>query len=450
MLAAPLAASALADPASAESRLLADLQGNILRPHGRRHARLVAIRFDHAGPARAWLARLPLTSAARQRADEPLVSLLLSSAGYAVLGIEASRQPPDPAFRAGMKRRAAWVDDDTERCAWEAWSRGDDLHAVLLLADDDAPRLERVAAAAQGGLADVATVLGVESGQRLGAPGPDGREVEIEHFGFVDGLSMPQFIDDGSPCPMRRWRPLTPLSVVLVPCPGGGEHAYGSYAVLRKLEQNVQAFALQQRRLADALGLQGEDAAARAGAIIVGRRQDGMPLVPCASDDPNDFDFADDPDGLRCPLASHIRKMNPRGASEIGHTPSRVLESERRHLLARRSISYGTRADDPRADLPPESRPRGGVGLLFLAYQASVVQGFEFVQRMWANWEYSFGAPRDAVDGADLLIAQGGPHIHAQVPGPGGQAVTLPLERCVTLKGGEYLYAPSLSFLRAL
>ncbi len=74
----------------------------------------------------------------------------------------------------------------------------------------------------------------------------------IEHFGYVDGRSQPLFIaedldheretTDGT----DRWDPLVPLQHVLVPDPGC-THAFGSYLVYRKLEQDVRAFKRSRR-----------------------------------------------------------------------------------------------------------------------------------------------------------------------------------------------------------
>src|SRR5262249_37013322 len=146
-----------------------------------------------------------------------------------------------------------------------------------------------------------------------------------------------------------------------------GGNAFGSYFVFRKLEQNVRAFT----RAEDALGRQ----LARldphfdpelAGAMIVGRFEDGAPVVlqrgpgmpnPVA----NDFDFAGDPDGLKCPFHAHIRKANPRGdTTRLGGT----LASERSHIMARRGIPYGARRMNKRRQF--SDRPTRGVGLLFM------------------------------------------------------------------------------------
>ena len=76
---------------------------------------------------------------------------------------------------------------------------------------------------------------------------------------------------------------------------------FGSYFVFRKLEQNVRLFKDEEEKLADRLGLTGDDAE-RAGAMIIGRFEDGTPLAVQAdagSHSPvqNDFTYDSDGDG---------------------------------------------------------------------------------------------------------------------------------------------------------
>ena len=142
----------------------------------------------------------------------------------------------------------------------------------------------------------------------------------------MDGRSQPLFIDEDLEHEretMGGTDALGPARAARArarPRPGGteGDHAYGSFLVYRKLEQDVRAFKQQEAQVACALGLTGEDAE-RAGALLVGRYEDGTPLALAADDGmgdpvPNDFTYDDDPGGARCPLGAHIRRMNPRVA----------------------------------------------------------------------------------------------------------------------------------------
>ncbi|MBM3222261.1 MAG: hypothetical protein FJZ47_00435 [Candidatus Tectomicrobia bacterium] len=146
----------------------------------------------------------------------------------------------------------------------------------------------------------------------------------------------------------------------------------GSYVVFRKLEQRVRAFKMMERRLAQALNLTGEDAE-RAGAFIVGRFEDGTPVTLQATDGrpTNAFTYVDDPDGGKCPLQAHVRKVTPRQPG----TPR----------IVRRGIPYGARPPLPPGEPDLGAFPANGVGLLFICYQGSITRQFEYLQRALAN-----------------------------------------------------------------
>ena len=77
--------------------------------------------------------------------------------------------------------------------------------------------------------------------------------------------------------------------------------------------------------------------------------------------------------GQVCPVAAHIRKVYPRGDEK---------ESEvQRHRLLRRGIPYGEPSlSSPTAPVP-DTEDAAYRGLLFLAYQTSIENQFEFLQR---------------------------------------------------------------------
>ena len=158
------------------------------------------------------------------------------------------------------------------------------------------------------------------------------------------------------------------------PNSGRGSQRYGSYFVFRKLEQNVKGFKDAETQLAEVLKLEGEEAE-RAGALVVGRFEDGTPVTLQKDEgmhNPvfNNFNYQNDTKGSKCPFQGHIRKVNPRNAS----TKSRI--EERGHRIARRGITYGKR----RKDLT--DRPMGNVGLLFMCFQADIAKQFEHLQKM--------------------------------------------------------------------
>ncbi len=233
---------------------------------------------------------------------------------------------------------------------------------------------------------------------------------------------------------------------------GKKEVSFGSYVVFRKLEQNVRGFKEAEGNLAATLGLTGNDKE-RAGALVVGRFEDGTPVVLRETEGmldpvPNNFSYADDPGGNRCPFHAHIRKVNPRGegvdtkaAQTKRHTQ---LAKERSHRIVRRGIPYGTRLKEPKDNPSIEELPTKDVGLLFMCFQSDIANQFEFLQKQ-AN-------DRDPQrkTGLDPLIGQTAASADPQTWPPtwgGGYRKPFSFSAFVMLKGGEYFFAPSISGL---
>jgi Dyp-type peroxidase family len=432
--------------------MLDNLQPNILRAHVREHLSVLFVRFNDVAEGKAFLRHIATTKmksarkhleevrdfAARGRRGTPYVGVGISKAGYRDLGysVEDMRKFGDKVFRDGMKRRVAEVNDPpVER--WE-WTFQREIHAVILIGDSEPDPVAALREEIVGALPASARLLGEETGQGMRNPAGDG----IEHFGYVDGRSQPLFVkDEVDREPRKVWDPAFPLANVLVPdplAPNPARH-HGSYLVFRKLEQNVRAFKEIEQELADGLGLAGADRH-RAGAMLVGRFKDGTPLTSKAKAGggpvANDFTYDGD-DGSKCPFSGHVRKTNPRSFG-------------REVLMARRGQTYGGRTDDPWDDAPPKTRPSGEVGLLFMAFNSSLISQFEFTQQTWAN-NPDFENP---ATGHDPVIGQGDRDIKVTFPKAWGKpGMSLPqtqVGQTVTMKGGEYFFAPSLAYLRNL
>ncbi|WP_165984319.1 Dyp-type peroxidase domain-containing protein [Streptomyces sp. YIM 98790] len=519
-----------------EKRLLADIQGNILRSHGRDHSRHLFIRFDPARQreARTWLAGMagrvtsamdqwnqsrrrdrifaragfgpvriaagmeldrqpsvtlggkagplgvPMTAgpgslpgvsfgtpdadggrpdnpeaflSAQLAADPspPFVCLMLSAPGYRALGL--TDMPRDEAFRRGSR-----ADETRDKlCDPPAgeWHPGfqEACHALVIVADDDAERVQRKAdeirdSLQAGGAGEVAHQ---ESGKviRMRPNGPP-----REHFGFADGVSEPLFFAKdiakaGQSETGRKWDPGAPLKLVLTKDPGGHrDTGFGSYFVYRKLEQDVPKFNDQRFRLAEALArADGRDHPHEgdkelAGAYMVGRFRDGMPVhlpaTPRGTDDavPNDFDFSEDKQGLKCPYQSHIRKTNPRGDTVWRFNST--LKDERTRRIARRAISYES---------------EGTVGLLFLCAQSDISHQFEFMQQSWCNnINFLEGGDGKPATGQDPVVGIGSSGTAPRWPEKYGrpEKTEVGLAESVRLRGAEYFFAPSRSFLSSV
>jgi Dyp-type peroxidase family len=450
------------------------LQANILRGHGRNHARYVFGRFTTPGlPANRAALRsqvASVTSAWRQLEEErrytadrtpgnTVCNLFLSADGYRQLGFQDSdiRQfaPEGPSrwaqsnFFEGMKQGAADLHDPSS-ADWQPEFQGR-TDFLLLFADDDTARLDSALNAATAQLAGVASHW-VEAGAALRTATEDG----YEHFGYLDGRSQPVFLQEhmrDEPA-ISRWNPVEPLNLVLVRDGGvpGDADACGSFFVFRKLEQNVQGFVRDEQALAQALNMSPD----LAGALMIGRFRDGTPVVlhdqPGAAPGFNDFAF-DNSGTSRCPFHAHIRKSNPRGDQEV-RAQNRDRGHERVNRIARRAIPYGASNVRVTADSDPRQLPDQGVGLLFGCFQAHIARQFAHIQKVWAFDE----AHPEANAGKDPLLAAVDPSTPGQPPATfswpsayrSPNTIRASVRQHVKLMGGEYFFAPSLPFLRSL
>lgn len=474
-------------------RLLSGLQANIVKGHGREDTRHLFFSFQGADreALRAVVRRLArnMPSALDQleateaykahgRSGGPILCFFLRPSGYAALGAADKAPKGDPsagdpddrglAFADGLQKRGpdpAMGLHDPGLAEWDEDYRRP-IDAMLLVADEPTSVAQVAQHWRERFEATGATTLVEEAGRAIKRK-VAGKLEGVEHFGYVDGRSQPLFLaEDVEREPRAHWDPAFPPSQFLVKDPGDeDETSFGSFFVFRKLEQDVAGFKEQEDRLAHELGLDepivapGQDEGVavfkeRAGALLVGRFEDGTPVVldPMPTDMApiNDFTYRSDEKGRRCPFVAHIRKTNPRGESpfhlgKLGFAGT--VRGERGRIMARRGITYGERAFDEQAnDLVGE--PRTGVGLLFMAYMASIEHQFEFTQRSWANNE-NFVA---AGTGLDPVIGQGagsgsGSPVHI-VDGWGTtHAEKFSMGRFVHMKGGEYFFAPSLRTL---
>jgi len=442
--------------------ILSDLQGNILKGHGRDHTRNIFLRFDAnrvadvrkairslAANVTSALTQLRETSVFRivGRPGGTAVYLAISAAGYRAIGLTP---PGNPAFLGGMAARATDLRDPDE-AEWESHLRG--VHALLIVADDSDTLAANAAALLTAGLDQSGiAVLGGDAGHALRrAPATGNCKGErVAHFGYAGGRSQPLLLAEDVVAERARegrflWDPgFSPRHCALVRDPHGAfGDSFGSYLVYRKLEQNLAAFQAREDALLNAVGQAGRHPE-HAGSPPTGGRAAGA------------IGRSDDADavGRRCPFLSHGRKTNPGG--DIERMLGAFSEAERAHPMPRRGIPYGER--DDRSD-SGGSLSSAGAGLLFMAYNADIGRQFEFSQKAWVG-NPAFvdgtlaGAPNTAVD-PRFCAAVANMTMHAQSRRAGSGA---PLDRsiesafvdCVTMKGGEYLFAPSLSALAAL
>lgn len=444
-------------------RLLDEVQGHVLAPHRFDQSAHLFLDFAPGAEAevRRWFGELAnanrITSMNVQLArasgeDQDFLSVMVSHAGARKLGWgDRFRFPAE--FEIGMHDREETLvlaPHDPQVATVAKWQKNFQvgpaprLDAHVLLAGRDLKHLERrvadfIAEAAAGGKA---VLRGEVEWGRVVRQG--GGRIAVEHFGFADGISNPQFVADEVAkarrlVGARYWDPLFPLSQVLFELPDGhGGTSYGSYFVFRKIEQHVRAFADFERRVRDARVRHGLPAETDPGSVVVGRDRSGHPLS--LPDDRggtpgfNDFTYGLDRQGAGCPFHAHVRKSNPRRLVRENSDPARD------HLFPRRGMLYGERAPDF------SDEPVGEVGLLFMAYMADIEQQFEHVLRNWSN-DPDFPGNQDP--GVDSLIGEP-PAATIPLREHGRTLEHIPLARFVTPLGGEYFFVPPLSWLRDL
>jgi deferrochelatase/peroxidase EfeB len=459
---------------------LSDIQGNVLRAFKKRNARHFALRVGRAAQACGLLARMvsgnhddcPQVTPASVWDARPryCINLGVTAAGLDALALPQSLVALFPAaFRNGPAGNAAGI-GDTEASAPERWRLGGPknpaAHLLISLFTDESREacLEEMSARLRTEFAahDLAEVWTQDAYTQPG---------DKVHFGYRDGIAQPRI--KGASQGMRvDAQPQCEPGEFLLGCgytnQFGGNFigdlpqelaANGTYAALRLLGQNVSAFEDFIEEAGQRYNLHPEYVAAK----LMGRWRNGAPLtlrpeppagsqpgVPTLPDVPDaqltDFDYSpsaakpayyDDADGMRCPVGSHIRRLNPRSALVMGKPHSR--------RIIRRGMSYGP-VYDPRTRAD-EAVERGLVGYFICG---DLELQFEFLLQVWANMDMATTGIRGTRD--PILGAQ---------PEHGGQFVlrtdsrndpvifnTVP--RWITTHGSLYVFMPGFAGLRFL
>jgi Dyp-type peroxidase family len=272
-------------------------------------------------------------------------------------------------------------------------------------------------------------------------------------------LGYPQEIDS-APRQAGPPRPLGSQANAVAP----GWAANGSFLVFRRLKQNVPGFYAFVNDNASAIGRQ-DLSPDRLAAMLVGRWPSGASVIRTPlQDDPkqanhtviNAFAYGadnavlslpNDDQGVICPVAGHVRKVNPRDDSTNIGSASATLTVR----ILRRGIPYG----EPFNPKKPESSPVDR-GLLFLSYQSSIARQFEFLCTNWMNNGLLPRNPSGHAEGLgfDMLVGQQlfgrvrSAYVRFVSDGSEDVSVTnqnSALKDWVVPTGGGYFFAPSIS-----
>ena len=479
-----------------------DIQG-LLR-FGYKHqtqASFLLLQVKEREAARAWLASVPVSSAATaEPPPDTALQLALSREGLQALGVaDDIVNAFSPEFVSGLGRDASQSrrlgDVGANAPEYWQWGAGQRVPHVLVMLY---ARPGRLAAFLQAVEAQIAGAFDIVV--KLATSDMDG----IEPFGFVDGISQPKldwnrtrpvrdqeqldysnlgclgeyllgypneyggYTDRPLLDPQRDPQALLPLAEDRPTQADLGRN--GSYLVLRQLRQDVHGFWQYVNAQV------GGDAAEREriAAAMVGRTRLGEPLVTATGDanagkDLNAFDYQADPQGVRCPLGAHVRRANPRNADLPGGEPGLLswlkrtlgfdaqarerdrVASTRFHRMLRRGREYGAPVSIDQA-LSGAASP-SDTGLHFICLGASLARQFEFVQSAWMA-STRFDGLRNESDpllGTREPAADGSPTDEFSMPQPLGPERRLcGLPQFVTVVGGAYFFLPGIRALRYL
>jgi Dyp-type peroxidase family len=436
-------------PATVEA---GDIQAIVLRPRPRPYrGEYVILRIGDARQGREMLRQLlPHVASAGEWWVPSLpgwLGIAFTLQGLEALGVpQASLDSFPVEFRQGMAARAGIVHDFGANAPanWEYPFGTSDVHVALAIyarTDQDLQQVLTLAQDAHRALPAVSVVYRMRFGEL-----PEGRNP----FGFKDGLHNPH-VEGSGPAPPAGSEPSIKAGEFILGYPDeNGETATvpipqelrhnGSFVAFRKFHMDVAAFRRYLR--AQASSPEEEELLA---AKMVGRWRSGAPLVlapdrddPQLGSDPNrnnEFSYAADMKGLKCPFSAHIRRINPRDALK-----NEVVAVNLHHFL-RRGTNYGPPLPD--GVLEDDGAERGGV---FLLIGAHLQRQFEFVQSQWAtdgNF-ISHGTEQDP------LIGNNDGDGDFTIPARPARRRLHNLPRFVTVRGGEYCFLPGLRALRWL
>ena len=446
-----------------------DIQGFVLRGYNLPVARYFFLHFEDAARARMLIGRLLHHVTTGQLWDggkpESTVNIAFTQQGLAALELPDATLLSFPVeFQQGMKKRAGILGDtglnSPER--WDELWRDDRVHAWLGINAQSPAALDHRCAAMVELLEETGGAVALAA-QEAAAVVIDGKPTTREHFGFTDGFGNPDYLGvgrssqpgQGKLLPNGSWAPLATGELLLGYADEAGElpvapvphilASNGTFMVYRKLHQNLATFRAYLDEHAALYGGGKEKLAAK----FIGRWRDGTPLElspdnPDSSiaQDPNrstNFTYGADPEGMRCPIGAHVRRVHPRDAFGFN---GKLIDRRR---ITRRGLPYGPFAADGEPASDTEER-----GVIFMALNASISRQFEFVQQQWIE----YGNDPHLGNDKDMLMGNHGGRGKFVVQGDASAAnppfICSKLPNFVELRGGDYFFLPSITALGML
>jgi Dyp-type peroxidase family len=442
-----------------------DIQGGIVSGYRNvTHGCLVLIGIADAAKARAFLAGLTISRENPAAPDGHVyINVAMTCQGLRRIGIAATELDKFPKeFREGMEARAGLLGDvrSNHPGNWALpernWPKTDATDGIVtrvqpstvdivmqlrvssesaeheIVGNPDHPLFSEVERLA---MQEGVRVLSVQAMRRYMDPLlPWPRE----HFGFVDGISQPQI---GPVPPGTDWNNWIPMGDVLLGYANGNGDVpersllrdNGTFLVVRKLRQDVQA--LNKFLVASTSAAISPD---ELKAKMLGRTVNGDALANPGHPQGNDFNYDNDTYGDKCPFQAHIRRANPR-------TPRKADQPDQPTVprIMRRGMSYGPRFDKDKPD-------REQRGLIFMAYNASIAEQFEVIQR-WISGGNSTGVFSGQSDPLLGVPQTDDPRTFRFVHGNDVSRVPLDIAGAtpfVQLEWGAYLFVPSPAALQ--
>ena len=456
---------------------LSDLQANIVRGYSAQLARHFAISLPDAvsgtrllqdllpDRAQSWPTVTVADAWQRAGGQKPRYCLMvgLTSAGLAKVGVPPSTLDHFPKrFVEGPARPTDIVkrlgdDGPSDPSFWILGApEGPEVHMMLsLFIHEDNPEFLDVNASA---LAEKVHRHGASILSSHDAKALPGNKV---HFGFRDSIAQPRIKGVPRKSEIPDMQPECNPGEFLLG--NGYQNQYdgnflgdippelgtnGSYGAFRILQQDVVSFEKLIEETERRYAIDKEEVAAK----LMGRWRDGTPLELSPNGDTeageirlNDFDYApsashpsyfDDSSGLRCPIGSHIRRMNPRSGRVMGQPHSR--------RMIRRSMPYGPEYKGGDDECSIE---RGLIGYFIVG---DLEMQYEFVVATWGNLDYSqagLRGTRDPIIGAQPV--EKGKFV-IRTNDTRDPIVLNDLPRWVTTRGSVYCFFPGIAGLNFL